>query len=214
MVFSNFMDTLTSLSQRQQSLLRHLLNSDEGLTLEQLANLLTISRNAVTQHIAALEKLDCIESRILPSAGGRPSRAYKLSAKGKAMFPKQYALFSTALLSAISENTKGADLEKLFNTIGHDLAKPFKDRVNNSDDKIEEVRKIMEELGYETSFSAAKSTTEIIAKNCVFHDLAIGNSAVCELDRSLISSLLDAKIEQQECMVKGGSSCRFCISKK
>lgn len=208
------METLSSLSDRQQALLRHLLYSDQGLTLDQLANLLGISRNAVTQHITALEKLDCIDSRMLPSAGGRPSRAYTPSDTGMAMFPKQYALFSTALLNAISQNLKPADLEKLFNTIGHDLAAPFKDRVNNSDNKIEEVTKIMEELGYEARSSSSNNSVEIIAKNCVFHDLAVENSAVCELDRSLISSLLDSKIEQKECMVKGGSSCRFCISKK
>ena len=207
------MKTLTSLSHRQQALLRHLLYSDDGLTLDQLANLLEISRNAVTQHITALEKLDCIVSRILPSAGGRPSRAYTLTNTGMAMFPKQYALFSTALLKAISSNVKDAELTKLFTTIGQDLAIPFKERVKNSDNKMEEVRKIMEELGYETRPSTLGVSTEIIAKNCVFHDLAVENSAVCELDRSLISSLLESKIEQQECMVKGGQSCRFCISK-
>ncbi|MFW2373190.1 MAG: helix-turn-helix transcriptional regulator [Gammaproteobacteria bacterium] len=208
------METLSSLSHRQQALLRHLLYSDQGLTLDQLADLLGISRNAVTQHISVLEKLDCIKSRTLPSAGGRPSRAYTLTDAGMAIFPKQYALFSTMLLKAISENLKGADLENLLGTIGRELALPFMDRVKNSGNEIEEVRKIMEELGYETRRgSAKKNASEIVAKNCVFHDLAVENPAVCELDRSLISSLLEKKIEQKECMVKGGDSCRFCISK-
>lgn len=206
------METLASLSHRQQALLRHLLNSEQGLTLDQLADLLEISRNAVNQHVSGLEKLSCIESRMLPSAGGRPSRAYTLTDAGMAMFPKQYALFSTMLLKAISENIKGVQLEKLFASIGSDLALPFKERVNNSDSKIEEVTKIMEELGYEARLSSINTSSEIIAKNCVFHDLAAENDAVCELDRALISSLLDTRIEQQECMVKGGNSCRFCIS--
>jgi len=205
------MDTLSSLSHRQQALLRHLLNSEQGLTLDQLADLLEISRNAVKQHISVLEKISCIESRMLPSAGGRPSRAYTLTETGMAIFPKQYALFSTALLNAIGENLKASELEKLFMTIGRDLASSFKDRVNNSDNKIAEVIKIMEELGYEARLSSKDMASEIIAKNCVFHDLAVKNPTVCELDRSLISALLDSRIEQQECMVKGGNSCRFCV---
>lgn len=208
------METLTSLSQRQQELLRHLLYSEQGLTLDQLADLLAISRNAVTQHISVLEKIDCLENRMLPSAGGRPSRAYMLTAVGRAMFPKQYALFSTALLRAISENLEGAALEKLFKGIGADLAAPFKQRVTSSEDKVQEVRKIMAELGYETQVSLSNVDADIVAKNCVFHDLAVDNIAVCELDRSLISSLLDAEIKQTECMVKGGSSCRFCVIKR
>lgn len=206
------METLASLNERQQILLRHLLYSDGGLTLDQLAKLLDISRNAVTQHISALEKLNCIKSRMLPSAGGRPSRAYTLTDAGMALFPKQYALFSTMLLKTIAESLKGDELENVFAKIGHDLALPFKERVKNSGNKIEEVRKIMEELGYETKGSSAGNvSSEIIAKNCVFHDLAVENPTVCELDRSLISSLLDTDIDQQECMAKGGASCRFCV---
>lgn len=207
------MQTLESLNHRQQALLRHLLYSEQGLTLDQLGELLGISRNAVTQHISALEKIDCIKSHILPSAGGRPSRAYTLTDIGMAIFPKQYALFSTMLLKAISGNLNGDALENLLISIGRDLALPFKDRVKNSDDKVEEVRKIMEELGYESrQDEKGANASEIVAKNCVFHELAIENPIVCELDRSLLSSLLDTKIEQKECMVKGGDSCRFCIS--
>lgn len=209
------MKALASLSHRQQTLLRHLLYSNQGLTLDQLADLLGISRNAVKQHISVLEKMDCIESRMLPSGGGRPSRAYTLTDAGMEIFPKQYALFSTMLLKTISESIKDTELVNLLASIGHDLALPFKERVQHSDNKIEEVINIMEELGYEArQFSSKNKPTEIIAKNCVFHDLAKENSAVCELDRSLISSLLDATIEQKECMVKGGESCRFCISSK
>ena len=207
------MQTLESLNHRQQALLRHLLYSEQGLTLDQLAELLGISRNAVTQHISVLEKIDCIKSHILPSAGGRPSRAYTLTDVGKAVFPKQYALFSTMLLKAISGNLNGEALENLLISIGRDLALPFKDRVKNSDDKIEEVRKIMEELGYEAKQNInVTNRSEIVAKNCVFHDLAAENQIVCELDRSLLSTLLEKNVEQKECMVKGGDCCRFFIN--
>lgn len=210
------MKTLSSLGYRQQAALRHLLNNSDGLTLDQLASLLGISRNAVTQHISVLEGLDCVESFILPSAGGRPSRAYKLTKTGLAMFPKQYALFSTMLLKSVSNSLSEGELQKLFATIGEDLAVSFKERMQASDDKMAEVIHIMEELGYETIASSAQESStaqssEIIAKNCVFHDLAVENKAVCQLDIALISSLLDAEIEQTECMVKGGDSCRFCI---
>ena len=50
------MDTITSFSHRQQTILRSLLHSDLGLTLDQLSKLLDISRNAVAQHVSNLEK--------------------------------------------------------------------------------------------------------------------------------------------------------------
>ena len=210
------MNTLESFGHRQQTLLRHLLHAEQGLTLDQLAQHLAISRNAVMQHITALEKFKCIDNHYLPSQGGRPSKAYVLNDAGKSLFPKQYSLFSKVLLEKISQQLPAQELEGLLSAMGEGLALAFKNRVENSDDTIEEVRIIMRELGYETQSAKNTESTEakneIIAKNCVFHDLASNNNAVCELDRSLISSLLDKKVEQKECMVKGGKSCRFCIS--
>lgn len=102
----------------------------------------------------------------------------------------------------------------LTDTRGLGRALPYKERVKKSASKIEEGRKIMEELGYETrTASTAIDTSEIVAKNCIFHGMAVENNAVCALDRALISSLLEARIEQRECMVKGGNSCRFSIRK-
>lgn len=209
------MNTLDSLGHRQQILLRYLLHSPDGLTLDQLATKLNISRNAVTQHIAVLEKLDCVHSQYLPSSGGRPSRAYLITETGKSFFPKQYALFSTVLLKTMSSQMAPDKLVNLLAKIGTELALPFMKRVKQSINRIEEVRQIMNELGYETettnkAVDSDKQPDQIIAVNCVFHDLAFENTTVCELDKALISTLLDSPIEHTHCMAKGESSCSFC----
>jgi predicted ArsR family transcriptional regulator len=209
------MDTITSFSHRQQTILRNLLHSEQGLTLDQLAEQLDISRNAVSQHTSGLEKLRYIENRMLPSSGGRPCRAYTLTDTGRELFPKQYALFSRMLLKTMEETLTKNELEKLLHTIGQEMAIPFKQQVNSSADRVEATRKIMDELGYETSTKEIPNDeplSEIIAKNCVYHDVAMKSDAVCVLDRAIISTLLDATIEQSACMAKGDDSCRFCIN--
>ena len=52
---------------------------------------------------------------------------------------------------------------------------------------------------------------EIVASNCVLHKLAEDSEDMCQLDLSLLSSLLDSEIEHRECMVRGGLCCRFGI---
>lgn len=205
------MKTLSSLSDRQQTLLRLILHSNQGLTLDQLAKQLDISRNAVMQHIACLEKQQCIDTHMLPSSGGRPCRAYILSDTGRALFPKQYALFSSALLKTLGHQLDKQQLESVLHTMGQELAEPFKARVNSSSNTIEEIQQVMEELGYETSQGSMVSEPHhIIAKNCVFHDLAMENESICVLDRALISSLLGTQVEQSSCMAKGDDNCQFC----
>jgi len=212
------MNTLDSLGHRQQILLRYLLHNPDGLTLDQLALKLNISRNAVTQHITVLEKLNCVDSQYLPSSGGRPSRAYLITETGKSFFPKHYALFSNMLLKTMSIQLETDVLAKILANIGKDLALPFIKRVEKSNNRVEEVRQIMNELGYETASADSSiendNQQQIIAVNCVFHDLAFENTTVCELDKALISTLLDNPIEHTQCMAKGEKSCSFCLVKQ
>jgi DeoR family suf operon transcriptional repressor len=212
------MTALSVFGQRQQILLGVLLQKREGLTVDALSKELKISRNAVNQHIASLENSGFIENSSLSSSGGRPSKVYSLTESGVELFPKHYALFSNLLIHWIKDKLGDKELKKCMTTMGKQVALEFKDRVdknNKLNDKVNEVSNIMHELGYDSRVEiASKKQPEIVANNCVFHQIANESNEVCELDLSLLSTLLDAKIDHKECMVKGGACCRFSVAKK
>ena len=211
------MSALSTIGQRQQLLLKAVLRSEAGLTVDEIAKVLSISRNAVNQHIASLEANGIIESVSLSDTGGRPSRLYTLTEKGQELFPRHYALFSNLLVRWVRQKMGDKKFKSCMSDLGQQVAAEFQNRVaahKTLTKKIHEVSTIMLELGYDTNIdgSAAKNS-EIIASNCVFHKLAEESTEVCELDMSLLSTLLDANIEHKECMVKGGQCCRFKITK-
>ena len=212
------MSALSNIGQRQQLLLKALLHSPKGLTVDQLAQELSISRNAVHQHLASLEGQHYVENSLQSSTGGRPGRIYKLSAIGQELFPRHYSLFSRLLLQLVQQKLGDATLKECMSSLGEQLASEYKVRVQNKGetaDQIREVKLIMSELGYETQLDADEANPlEIVASNCVFHQLAADCKEVCELDLSLMASLLDASIEHKECMVRGGECCRFGVSIK
>ena len=211
------MSGLSNIGARQQHLLKALLHSPQGLSMDQLSKELSISRNAVNQHLASLERQRYIESTLQSSTGGRPGRVYKLSPSGLELFPRHYSLFSRLLLRLVQQKLGAESLRECLADLGEQLSQEYKSRVRKHatlDAQINEVKLIMYELGYETELEQDKvAPAEIVASNCVFHTLAKECKEVCELDLSLISSLLDAKVEHKECMVRGGHYCRFGISK-
>jgi predicted ArsR family transcriptional regulator len=210
------MSGLSNIGHRQQLLLRTLLNNPKGLSMDQLAQELSISRNAVNQHLASLEKQHYVEIAMRQSTGGRPGRVYLLSASGLELFPRHYSLFSRLLLRLIQQKLGDKTLKECLSDLGEQLSQEYKSRVMQKSslaEQIEEVKLIMYELGYETEMDREQSSPlEIVASNCVFHELAKGCKEVCELDISLISTLLNAKVEHKECMVRGGQHCRFAIT--
>jgi len=93
------MSALSFLGQSQQSLVTALLHHRNGLTVDELAQLLYISRNAVNQHLSSLGSSGFIQSVIQESTGGRPSRIYSLSPSGLELFQRRYSFIAKLLLT-------------------------------------------------------------------------------------------------------------------
>lgn len=210
------MSGLPNLGLRQQQLLKALLHNPKGLSMDQLAQELSISRNAVNQHLVSLEKLHYVEGVLQPSTGGRPGRVYVLTAAGQELFPRHYSLFSRLLLRLVQQKIGEEALKACLSELGEQLSAEYRMRVQRKgswEQQVEEVKQIMSELGYETETELQQNrANEIVASNCVFHELASECKEVCDLDISLISNLLNARVEHKECMVRGGQCCRFDIA--
>ena len=199
--------------QRQRELLERLLIGKNGLTIDDLAKELGITRNATQQHTIALEKGGYIEKGELMATGGRPGRVYVLSKKGIDLFPKQYSWFSELLLNSIKSQLGSEGLLTKMHEIGSNLAQSLKPKLSgmNLPDKIAEVSSMMQDLGFETEVTQDDGLPSIKAHNCIYHHLADEFEEVCQLDRSLLESLLDSEIIHEECIVRGGETCKFTI---
>lgn len=87
-----------SISPRQREILDLLLKNRAGLSIDEIANTLNISRNAIQQHLSSLDKDKYIQTGDLKKTAGRPVRTFILAEKGLNFFPKQYAWFSELIL--------------------------------------------------------------------------------------------------------------------
>lgn len=201
--------------QRRQSLLNLLLERKQGLTIDQMASALGITRTAVREHVGALERERLIAAGALAgSTGGRPGRLYALTARGMSLFPKKYDLIARLLLGALSQRLGAAETEKEMRALGAALAAQLKANVTGRtlEERTRAVAALMRELGYEAS--ARDGATTIEALNCVYHELARTDQTVCALDLSLIANLADAHVEHRACMARGDNACVFCLSRK
>src|SRR5690606_28308221 len=82
----------------------HLLqNREGGLTLDELATIVGVSRNAIRQHITGLERDGLVRPVGVRRTGRRPSRAYGLTELGGEHFPRQYDRLALRLLEAIDD---------------------------------------------------------------------------------------------------------------
>ena len=102
---------LDLLGRRQKDLLRLLLRHKAGLTVDELGQRLQISRNAVRQHLTALEGGGLVIPGPTRPTGGRPTQVYALSTKGSELFPRHYGWLAQLIVESIKEEVGGAGAE-------------------------------------------------------------------------------------------------------
>lgn len=187
-------------------LLQH---KQRGQTLDELADRLGISRNAVRQHVTAMERDGLVRPIALRRTGRRPSRAYGLTVEGGEGFPRQYDRLALTMLESLRGTLGDEAVERVLTAMVEDLAEPWLGELEalEPEARRRHVVQIMNELGYHADVDAAADG--VAAVNCVFHNVAAKTRAVCRFDEKLLSRLLGAGVLLTSCMAEGDGACVF-----
>ena len=204
---------LDILGDRQKQLLELLLKTKSGLTVDELSKGLKITRNAVRQHLAALQSDGLIALGSTRPSGGRPQQLYALTEKGKEIFPRRYSWFAQLVIETIKREHGAEGLRERLASMGSSVAAQLRTQstgLETRGQKVEKLAAVMVELGYNARRAPDTDKAPVIeADNCVFHELALKNPEICDFDLAMMGGFTDSKVDHQECMARGGNVCRF-----
>lgn len=206
------------LGQTQQELLRLLNKHKGGLTISELTDMLGVTRNAVKQHLSALEKNNLVGYGRLHKTGGRPTQSYTLTYEGKETFSRKYSWFAQILLESIRSEKDEKGLSKFLKKLGTTISSQYLPQLSKlrPNDRIKKAATILSELGYDAEVVTSnnkKEVSKLEVSNCIFYQLANSCPEICGFDTSLMSMLMGRKVEQQSCISTGGNVCSFGIKK-
>ncbi len=201
---------LNTLTGRQVEIL-HAMRSD-GIALEDIAALLNVSRQAAQKHLDHLLQAGLAAPSETKQTGGRPRQLYHLTPQGQELFPRQYAWFTEVLIGFLKEAQGSEALSTLLRQLAKTLAVEESAVLSrySRKERIEAITHFMNRLGYAARVEGA---SEIVATNCVYHHVAKAHPEICGFDIQLLETLSGEKVEHTECMVRGGSCCRFKLKK-
>lgn len=199
--------------ERRKGLLRHLLRRKSGATVDELAQALGVTRTAVRQHLAALMRDGFVVRGAERASGGRPLTLYVLTNEGRETFPRQYSWFARLLVEAMAQEHGAAGLRTRFGRIAASVVAQLPRRTpagGSRREKVTELSALMDQLGYDArKVRDVGGAPTIEADNCIFHELAQRNPAICQFDLAVMTGYTGSKVELHECMAKGGHVCRF-----
>jgi len=204
---------LLRLGGTQQRLLRQLLMSAGGCTVEDLCVRLKITHNAVRQHLTSLMTNQYAERVDTIATGGRPQTRYAITLAGRELFPRNYGAIAGALLTRLESNLGKNAVAELLVELGGTVAGSQVPLPPSEDDEslVKALADRLDSLGYEAVPARNAGEWQVEAFNCVFHALAKQNPAVCKFDLAYMEAISGRKVALTACMLHGEHVCRFRI---
>ncbi len=187
--------------------------------LEELANVMKVSRMAVHKHLALLQKRGLVEGVETRGRIGRPRMVYQLTSQSKTVFPKSYSAIATHALDFIERNMGKNAVEKVLRERQSELFDEYYKRLKDLDfDKqVKELARIRDEEGYiAESKRESKSGRKyvLLEYNCPIIHIAEKHWEACSAETELFEKLLGADIETTHRAAKGDLICKFIIKER
>jgi predicted ArsR family transcriptional regulator len=217
-VQSNLENIADGFSEPKKKLLYYLKIMQQA-GLEELANVMKVSRMAVHKHLELLQKRDLVEAIEIRGHVGRPRMMYKLTSQSKTVFPRSYGAIATYALDFIERNMGKEAVEKVLQERQSELFDQYYKRLKDLDfDKqVKELARIRDEEGYiAESKKDSKSGRKylLLEYNCPIIHIAEKHWEACSTETALFEKLLGASIETTHRAAKGDLICKFVIKKR
>lgn len=180
-------------------------------TVNELAEELELTDNAVRAHLAALERDGLVERAGQRRGLGKPSYAYKLTAGAAFLFPQAYGTILVQLLATISRQMGPEQALDLLRATGRQLAQSQPEATGELDERVAQAADLFGEFGGTAEVSTTVDGYAITGHSCPFGEVVSAHPAFCAVVQELLGTFVDAPVAER-CQRDGEPRCCFEIA--
>ncbi|HEX5726240.1 MAG TPA: ArsR family transcriptional regulator [Longimicrobiaceae bacterium] len=180
-------------------------------TVNDLAEELGLTDNAVRAHLAGLERDGLAAMSGVRRGGGKPAHLYALTPEAEGLFPKAYGLVLAALLDVLRARLPGEDLDALVREAGRRLGAAHPPAGGGARERAEAAVHVLAELGGVAEAHPEGGVWVIEGLGCPLRDAVGGHAEVCRLAAALLAEVVGQPV--RECCDRGPlPRCRFEVA--
>lgn len=188
-------DFLASTKGRIVSLLR-----DAGRTVNDLAEALRLTDNAVRAQLTALERDGLVRKRGLRRGLRKPHQEYELTPDAEHLFPKPYAPVLCELLTVLKGRLPPEAVEGSLREVGVRLAAgrfTSPAREGGLERRVQEAAVMLGELGGLSQVQRSNGGFVIGSASCPLAAVSAVHPEVCQLGRALVAQVVGVPVRER-----------------
>jgi predicted ArsR family transcriptional regulator len=180
-------------------------------TVEDLAQALGLTDNAVRAHLATLERDGLVRQAGLRRGTSKPAYAYALTPAAERLFPKAYGTLLRLLLDVLAERLPPSAVDDALRDVGHRVADAQSPSVGELRDRVDQALAVLADLGGLAEAEERDDGFLIRGASCPLAAALPGHPEVCHLAETLLSDVIGVAVT--ECCERSDQPrCCFAVS--
>ena len=179
-------------------------------TVNELADELHLTDNAVRAHLASLERDRLVMQSGFKAGVRKPHTTYALGPEAEQLYPKAYGRLVSLLMSMFSHQVDPRNLRAGMRAAGREVAQEHLHELRGKSrrQRIDAALDILKELGGTATFHEQDGKHFIYGNGCPIAAATTNHPEACLLAESLLTEIIGAPV-RQHCIRGPAPSCRF-----
>lgn len=182
-------------------------------TVDALASALSVSDNAVRNHLYALERDGFVTHEGVRRGVGKPAWVYRLTPAAERLFPKPYASVLDTLLGVLSERMPHEEVDAVLREVGQRLAATVPPLTGTVEERMPAVIDVLADMGGLAELDASNHSVIIRGYDCPISSAVRSHPDACRVLESLLETVLGTPIEEH-CDRGNPPRCCFAVPRK
>jgi predicted ArsR family transcriptional regulator len=167
-------------------------------TVNELAEELELTDNAVRAHLLSLERDGLIRQAGVQRGHRKPHFAYELTPEAENLFPKAYDALLNGLITALKGRLASKALEDVLREVGRSLAAGQETgRSSDLESRVESAVRALEAMGGAARFEREGDRYSIRSDGCPLAAAVTEHPEVCRLAEALVAEITGAPARER-----------------
>jgi|SRR5712692_2668451 len=190
-----------------------LINERPNRTVNDIAESLGLAPISVRYHLNLLERDGLIGVKKVRGAVGRPFNTYAITNVGREQLPHSYDLLAERMLNEIKQFATPHQIEIMFRGMAEAITadRPRQLEGHSVQEKIDGLVELLGAEGFLTHWEQANGDILLKEYNCPYQHVRQNHPEICQLDKQIISSIMQAPVELDTCIADGADCCTYHV---
>ncbi len=192
----------------------HQLRARGGVSADELAASLGVSKQCVRKHLEVLEREGYVEHAPERGERGRPAHVFRLTVKAEELFPKRYDLFAKAVLRQIGEVWGERGLNTILCGCAGEMVGDLRPQLARLgfDARVRRLTELLGERGYEAEAERLDDGSYLLTEwNCPQPELAREYRQLCDQELIVYRDLLETEVFRESRIAGGATRCSYRV---